>query len=110
MRGHEGTVLKCAPESCHLSKNIRQTTDCAPFEANPQNRGMRGWNHDVGGEYAVYMMAWARKTPAKTGFSGDFGRAYSAKVGTGFAIRIRAKPLIESIFRLLPETAIIPKP
>jgi hypothetical protein len=51
---------------------------------------MRGWNHDVGGEYAVYMMAWARKTPAKTGFSGDFGRAYSAKVDTGFAIRIRA--------------------
>jgi hypothetical protein len=54
MRGHEGTVLECARSECHLSKNTGQTTDCAPFEANPQKRG---WNHDVGGEYADYMMA-----------------------------------------------------
>ena len=38
-----------------------------------KNAGLRSWNHDVGGEYAVYMMAWARKTPAEPAFPGPYG-------------------------------------
>jgi hypothetical protein len=57
------------------------------FRANPRKAAASAgaWNPHFGGECAVYMMAKGPPKARETGFLRPFTRAYSAKVGTGFA-------------------------
>jgi len=50
-----------------------------------KNAGLRSWNHDVGGEYAVYMMAWGRKTPAEPAFGARIPQKWTPVLRSEYA-------------------------
>jgi hypothetical protein len=71
-----GVVLRSARPSCHLGKNIRQATRIPQTGVlsakSATRRPLAPQKHDVGGEYAVYMMAGGLPDARETGFSGAF--------------------------------------
>jgi hypothetical protein len=54
---------------CHLGENIGQTNELAVLLGKSAlSAGGTAAGHDVGGEYAVLMMAVGRRTPIKPAF------------------------------------------
>jgi hypothetical protein len=80
-----------------FANRIRVNQGLRAFSANPRKNEGCARTPDVGGEYAVYMMAvydgLRHRNARETGFFRGCERAYSAKVGTGFAIGIRANSI-----------------